>query len=67
MTTEQQQNNLNILANLLQVYNTLLLQQDASNNDLMQELQKQNELYFKDIIARLERIEKQLQSINCFK
>jgi hypothetical protein len=44
MTNDQQRENLNILANLLQLYNTLLLQQDASNNDLMRELQKQNEL-----------------------
>lgn len=60
MTDDQQRENLNILANLLQIYNTMLLQQDASNNDLMQELQKQNEIYFKDILARLERIEKKL-------
>jgi len=29
---------LNTFANILQIYNTMLLQQDASNNDLMQEL-----------------------------
>lgn len=67
MTTPKQLDNLNILANLLQVYNTMLLEQDASNNDLMQELQKQNELYFKDIIARLERIEKKLQKFEILK
>ena len=67
MTTPKQLDNLNTLANLLQVYNTMLLEQDASNNDLMQELQKQNELYFKDIIARLERIENQLKKFEILK
>ena len=56
MTNDQQRENLNILANLLQIYNTMLLQADASNNDLMQELHKQNE----EIIKRLDKIEKKL-------
>lgn len=55
--------NLNILANILQSYNTLLLEQDATNNDLKKALQEQNEVYFKDITNRLERIER-LLSIN---
>lgn len=67
MNNDQQRENLNILANLLQVYNTMLLEQDATNNDLMQELQKQNELYFKDIIARLERLEKKLENVKSVK
>jgi len=37
----------------------MLLQADASNNDLMQELQKQNE----EIIKRLDKIEKKLDII----
>lgn len=57
MTTPKQLDNLNTLANILQVYNTMLLQQDASNNDVLQELRKQNQ----EIIKRLERIENQLQ------
>lgn len=56
---DKQLDNLNTLANILQVYNTMLLQQDASNNELMQELQKQNQ----DIINRLNRIEKKLDSL----
>ena len=52
--------NLNILANILQTYNTMLLEQDATNNDVMKALQEQNEVYFKDITARLERIERLL-------
>ena len=58
MTTPKQLDNLNTLANILQVYNTMLLQQDATNNDVLQELRKQNQ----DIIARLERVEKMLES-----
>ena len=52
--------NLNILANILQTYNTMLLEKDATNNDLMKALQEQNDVYFKDITARLERIERLL-------
>lgn len=61
--SNQQLDNLNTLANILQVYNTMLLQQDATNNDVLQELRKQNQ----EIIARLDRIEKQLQTVNRFK
>ncbi|MBR1600028.1 MAG: hypothetical protein IJ677_09430 [Alphaproteobacteria bacterium] len=56
MKQNQQLDNLNTLANILQVYNTMLLQQDASNNDVLQELRKQNQ----EIIKRLERIENKL-------
>lgn len=56
MKSNQQLDNLNTLANILQLYNTMLLQQDASNNDVLQELRKQNQ----EIIARLERIEARL-------
>lgn len=49
---DKQLDNLNTLANILQIYNTMLLQQDTSNNDLLQ-----------DIIQRLERIEKKLDSL----
>lgn len=60
MTNTKILENLNILANILQTYNTLLLEQDATNNDLMKALQEQNEVYFKDITNRLERIERLL-------
>lgn len=63
MKQNQQLDNLNTLANILQVYNTMLLQQDASNNDVLQELRKQNQ----EIIARLERIENQLQNFKILK
>ena len=47
---------INLLANFLQFYNTSLLQEDASNNDLMKELQHQNETYLKAIIEKLDNI-----------
>ena len=61
MINDKQRENLNILANILQAYNTLLLEDDASNNDLMKALQEQNEVYFKDIVSRLERLENALK------
>lgn len=63
MKQNQQLDNLNTLANILQVYNTMLLQQDASNNDVLQELRKQNQ----EIIKRLERIENQLKKFEILK
>lgn len=63
MNQNQQLDNLNTLANILQVYNTMLLQQDASNNDVLQELRKQNQ----EIIKRLERIENQLKTCKIIK
>lgn len=47
---------LEYLANILQIYNTMLLISDASNNDLMQELQKQNTEYFEKIIKNQQEI-----------
>ena len=52
---------INLLANFLQFYNTSLLQEDASNNDLMKELQHQNTEYFEDIIKKLDNIDKRLK------
>ena len=63
MTTPKQLDNLNTLANILQVYNTMLLQQDATNNDVLQELRKQNQ----EILKRLERIENQLKTCKIIK
>lgn len=52
-----------LLSNFLQFYNTSLLQDDASNNDLMKELQHQNTEYFEEIIKKLYDIEKRLITI----
>ena len=37
---------------ILQIYSLILLIQDYNNGDLMQELQTQDELYFKKIIKQ---------------
>lgn len=52
------------LANILQIYNTILLTKDASNNDLMRELQKQNTEYFEKIIKNQEEILRRLNDGN---
>ena len=43
-------NNLDMASLILQVYNLILLMQDFNNTDLMQELQRQDNEYFKKII-----------------
>lgn len=52
-----------LLSDFLQFYNTNLLQEDASNNDLMQELQHQNKDYFEKILTKLDNIEKRLERL----
>lgn len=52
--------NLDLLSDILQVLNTYLLLKDASNNELMQELQKQDKVYFERIIRDLDLIKKHL-------
>ena len=49
-------NNLDVASLILQVYNLILLMQDFNNSDLMNELQKQDEEYFKKIIEQNEQI-----------
>ena len=48
--------NLDMASLVLQVYNLILLLQDFNNTDLMQELQFQDEKYFKRIIEQNEKI-----------
>ena len=52
--------NLDLLSDILQVLNTYLLLKDASNNELMQELQKQDTEYFERIVKDLELIKDKL-------
>lgn len=52
--------NLDLLSDILQVLNTYLLLKDASNNELMRELQHQNTEYFERIIKDLELIKNKL-------
>lgn len=49
-------NNLDTASLILQVYSLILLIQDYNNSDLMQELQTQDELYFKKIIKQNDEI-----------
>lgn len=56
-------NLLNLFAVFLQTYNTDLLEQDASNNDLMQELKRQDKNYFEKILIKLNNIEKRLERL----
>ena len=54
-------NNLDTASLILQVYSLILLIQDYNNSDLMQELQTQDELYFKKIIKQNDEILKILK------
>lgn len=56
-------NLLNLFAVFLQTYNTDLLEQDASNNDIMKSLQDQNTRYFEQILVKLNNIEKRLERL----
>ncbi len=49
-------NTLDMTSLVLQIYNLILLMQDYNNSDLMQELQLQDEKYFKKIIKNQEEI-----------
>lgn len=49
-------NELDLVSDISQLISLYLLLKDASNNDLMKELQKQNEVYFERIIKLLETI-----------
>lgn len=49
-------NNLDLTSLILQLYSVILLLQDYNNRDLMQELQLQDEKYFKKIIQQNEEI-----------
>lgn len=54
------QDRLDLLSDVLQVYNTHLLLKDATNNELMKELQHQNTEYFEKIVSDLNLIKKKL-------
>lgn len=52
---------LDLISDCLQVYNTLLLEKDASNNDVMKALQDQNTRYFELMVRQLEEIKSLLK------
>lgn len=54
---------LDLLSDILQVYNTNLLEQDASNNDVIKELQHQNKDYLENILTKLNNIEKRIERL----
>lgn len=49
-------NNLDMTSLILQLYSVILLLQDYNNRDLMNELQLQDEKYFKKIVSQNEKI-----------
>lgn len=56
-------NNLETVADLAQFYSLYLLLKDASNGEILQELQHQNTAYLEEIIKRLEKIEKTIENM----
>lgn len=50
-------NQLALLANIVQIFNYMENMQQTSNDRIMLELQKQNEVYLEEILKRLERLE----------
>ena len=56
----QARENLDLLSDILQVVNFYLLMSDASNNKLMEELQRQDKVYLERIIKKQELIMKAL-------
>lgn len=48
---------LNFIANVLQVVNYIENSKQTSNDLILQELQKQNKIYLEEILNRLERLE----------
>ena len=56
-----QKDNLDIIANISQLFSLMLLTKDATNNDLMRELQNQNTSYFERVVKDLDLIKKKLE------
>lgn len=48
---------LNFIANMLQVVNYIENSKQTSNNKILQELQNQNKFYLEQILIKLERLE----------
>ena len=52
-----------LLSDILQIINTYLNVKQSSNDEIMRELDKQNNVFFKTIINKLEKIENKLNEI----
>lgn len=69
MNNPTNQNELNgidklaLLSDILQIVNTYLNVKQSSNDEIMRELDKQNNVFFKIIINKLEKIENKLNEI----
>ena len=69
MNNSTNQNELNgidklaLLSDILQIVNTYLNVKQSSNDEIMRELDKQNNVFFKIIISKLEKIENKLNEI----
>ena len=57
MLNDYGQEQLALLANIMQVFNYIENTQQTSNDRILQELQKQNKVYLEEILNRLERLE----------
>lgn len=57
MLNDYGQEQLALLANIMQVFNYIENTQQTSNDRILQELQKQNKVYLEKILNRLERLE----------
>ena len=56
----QARENLDLLSDILQIVNFYLLMKDASNNKIMEELQRQDQIYLDKILKNQELIMKAL-------
>ena len=56
-----QKDNLDVIANISQLFSLLLLTKDATNNDLLNHLQKQDRVYLEKISNDLDLIKKKLE------
>ena len=56
----QARENLDLLSDILQIVNFYLLMKDASNNKIMEELQRQDKIYLDKILKNQELIMKAL-------
>lgn len=55
--------NLDLLSDILQVVNFYLLMKDANNNQIMQELQKQDTEYFEKIIKDIKCLTNDMEKV----
>ena len=59
-------NRLSFLSDALQIFNTYLNVKQTSSDEIMKELEKQDDVFFKQIIDRLTNIEQRICEIESF-